>query len=391
MKNTKSLILVLSAFVLHCSFACNAPGQSTKGQGNGKGKGQGKGKGNTAVVAVPSKFPMITVDDAGTKPAVIRGLHIATKWKQELDAQALNNPDITSVTLYGWWMDMNPSKGVYDWTRLDSELNRYVKAGKNCGLMIAGGQRCPEWIFKEGVRHFTIVEFKHGGKGKEFTHEQPVVYDKAYIDFFTQFVKAMAAHMKTQPYWNKVTHVSITGVNRTTAELRLPAQENMEVDGVTSTDAVALWKNVDYKSETVLATFKEITNVVATAFPNRYLIIPVINNTASAFPDIGSTNIPTEAMKWLKATYPTRAAAQYTALTPDFSLLGFVKSIKDMGIPIGYELNESKNRLNEDEQFFTEGVQKGIKYDALYIEIFPENAKLFKNAITKLSPEVGVY
>jgi hypothetical protein len=96
-------------------------------------------------------------------------------------------------------------------------------------------------------------------------------------------------------------------------------------------------------------------------------------------------------MKWLKATYPTRAAAQYTALTPDFNLLGFVKTIKDMGIPIGYELNESKNRLNEDEQFFTDAVQKGIKYDALYIEIFPENAKLFKNATAKLSSDVGVY
>ena len=382
---------MLCSFVLHCSFACNAPAQATKGQEKGKGKGQGQGKSNAAVVPVPARYSMLTVDDAGTKPPLIRGLHIATKWKKELDAQALNNPDITSITLYGWWMDMNPSKGVYDWSRLDAELNRYVKAGKNCGLMIAGGQRCPEWIFSEGVRHFTIVEFKHGGKGKEFTHEQPVVYDRAYIDYFSQFVRAMAAHMKTQSYWNKVTHVSITGVNRTTAELRLPAQENMEVDGVTSTDAIALWKNVGYDPETVLATFKEITNMVATAFPNRYLIVPVINNTASAFPAIGSISVPTEAMKWLKATYPTRAAAQYTALTPDFTLTGFVKTIKDMGIPVGYELNESKNRLNEDENFFTNAVQKGVANKALYIEIFPENAKLFKNATTKLAPEVGDY
>ncbi|MBL7926172.1 MAG: beta-galactosidase [Bacteroidia bacterium] len=387
----KKSILGISIIIFCQIFsACNVPAQSnSKPKNKGEGGGKGKSK-NLNLAQVPSKFPAIIVDDNGSKPAMLKGLHIATKWRHELDQKALNNPDVTSVTLYGWWMDMNPQKGVYDWSRLDGELTRFTNAGKNIGLMLAGGMRCPAWIFDEGVRHFTIVEFKHGGKGKEFSHEQPVVYDRAYIDNFNTFVKALAAHMKTMPYWNKLTHVSITGVNRTTAEFRLPAQSNMEVDGVTSTDATDLWKKNGYSATVVLKAFEEITNVVATAFPNRYLIIPIINNTASAFPDIDKVNIPTEGLKWLKQKYPNHAAAQYTALTPNFNGLGFVQTVREMGIPIGYELNESKNRLNEDEKFFKDGVQKGIDAKALYIEIFPENAIRFTQATTTLSPKINM-
>lgn len=388
MRTSKLNLLMAIAFIINCSFACNSPAQTSNSKGKGNG-GNNKNKSVSTAETGPSLYPILTVDDNGTKPVLNKGFFVATKWKAELEEVALNNPNVSTVTFYAWWMDMNPSKGVYDWKRLDSELSKYVAAGRNCGVMIAGGQRCPEWIFNEGVRHFTVTEFNHGGKGKSFSHEQPVVYDKAYIDLFNQFVVALAAHMKTQSYWNKVTHVAINGINRTTAEFRLPAQDNMEVGEVTSSDATALWKAKDYDPNTVISAFKQITTVVAKAFPNRYLIVPVINNTASAFPGIGSVNVPTEALKWLKATYPNYAAAQYTALLPTFKASGFIKSVLDMQIPVGYELNENQNRKNTDADFFEKTVQKGIDSKALYIEVFPENVKVFSSEIAKMAPAIA--
>jgi hypothetical protein len=386
MKHNHWIIFLLLTFFAHCTFPVETHGKAS--QSSKKERRHKKNKKSHDITSAPSKYAPAIVDDSNVTPANIHGLHIATKWRHELDQQALNNPYVSSVTLYAWWMDMNPKKGVYDWTRLDNELNRFVNAGKNVGLMLASGMRSPEWIFQEKIRHFTVVEFKHGGKGKKFSHEQPVVYDRPYIDHFVTFVQAMSEHMKQQPYWNKLTHVSINGINRTTAEFRLPAQSNMEVDGETSTDATDLWKQNGYDPQLVLNAFKEITSVVAKAFPNRYLIVPFINNASGAFPEIGNLSVKEEGLAWLRKTYPHHAAAQYTALTPQFSGSGFVATAKKLGLPVGFELNESKNRLNEDESFFRAGVEKGIEANALYIEIFPENAIRFEQATLDLSQKI---
>ncbi|MEO8147281.1 MAG: beta-galactosidase [Bacteroidia bacterium] len=383
MKNTKSFLAVITGLILFSCFinaGCNAQNETSKPL---------KYVAPVDNRIASSTFPASQVKDDGAIAAKIKGLHIATNWRKPLEADALSNPDITSVTLYAWWMDMNPAKDKYDWSRLDGEMSRYMAAGKNIGIMMAAGARSPAWIYNEGVRHFTVVEFNHNGKGKKFENEQPVIYDKAYVDLFVTFIRAMAAHMKQQKYWSNVTHVSINGINRTTAELRLPAQVEMKKGDEQSTDAVALWKTNDYTPAKVIQAFKDITTVVAQSFPNRLLIVPVLGVQTRAFPGIGaSENISIECMKWLKQTYPARAAAQFTALSSGYKPSGFILDLMNIGIPVGYELQQIDMQNTTDEDNFKKAVQAGIDANALYIEIYPENVSKFSGSVKKLSPVV---
>ncbi len=337
---------------------------------------------------ITSTFQAVEVSDAGINPAIVKGLHLCTKWRGTLDAEALKNPDLTTVTLFAYWSDLNPSKGQYNWERLDGELNRFVAAGKNIGISIAAGGKSPEWIYNEGVRHFTYTEFQHQGKGKKSTVEQSVVYDKAYIELYSKFIRDLAAHMKQQKYWSKLVLIGGSGINQSTAELHLPAQVNKEQNGEKSSDAVALWKQFDYDPNKVISAFKQIMNVVAESFPNRIMVIPVFNMQQTAFPQIGTAQVGLECLTWMKQTYPNRMAAKFTVLQANYTPKGFVKQLLDIGIPVGYQLSQIRLEDNADDADFQQAIQAGIDANALFIEVFPANAKKFQSSIKKLSPKV---
>lgn len=330
-----------------------------------------------------SWYTPVTVSDVGPLP-VTRGLHVGTNWYFGLDSNVYQNVDITSVALYCFWSYLEPSKDQYDWLRLDSELTHYTNNGKNISIVVAGGCRSPQWIYNNGVRHFTITEHHNNGSGSVFTKEQPVVFDSAYVALFTDFVQDLAAHMQTMPYWDKLTHVNINGVCRTTEELRLPNETGQNG----STNSVALWKSVGYTSGKVIRAFKDITTVVASSFPNRLLEISYIQDQANAFHSSKTTNISLTCFNWMKQQYGDRVIGRYTAVKNTWTPHELTLDLLNIPVPIAGEISEGTYSTTTNKTSLTGAIQKAIDNNMTHLQVYPDNVTRFPDVMITYSPQV---
>jgi len=239
--------------------------------------------------------------------------------------QALGVPGVDGLALLVGWNNVEPSRGVFAWDpantgadTLDQLLAAAIAKGKKVDLAIRAGQDTPCWVFQGGCGksytgtyggatrlNFTVAAVQGaGGQGcNEISIAAP--WDAAFQSEWSTMLSALAQHLRNTYFpdangnpvraYDAVVAVRLTGVNRTTAEFRLPAeilpQPCYDRDGNAhyDTNSVATWLlqvNPPYRPARLLNAWDAITTMFQTNFPDKTFTLPIIPDAS------GSSNTP---------------------------------------------------------------------------------------------------
>jgi hypothetical protein len=104
------------------------------------------------------------------------------------------------------WSDVEPQEGIYDWPRIDNDLNAWTAAGKKFafGVMNANSSTptnqyvTPNWVFKDGA-HFIKSEVYDDILHREGIQYIPVWDDPIFLRKVQDFVTALSERYDGNP------------------------------------------------------------------------------------------------------------------------------------------------------------------------------------------------
>lgn len=263
-------------------------------------------KGFLAAALALAAVPMFAAD--------IRGIYLYTEHPENASdqqqlLQALQVPGVDGVTLLVGWKLIEPSNGVYAWhsgsqNLLDQMLTAAVQAGKKVGLAIRAGQDTPAWLFQQpsqGGAGATPLQFEvaplegdvPSGSCNQVKIAAP--WDPAFLSAWDSMLAAVVQHLHDTGTYANVQSVRLTGINRTTAELRLPA-EILSTPCVSN--SVETWLKANYRPAELLQAWDAVTNSFLKSFPDKVFTLPIIpsasgnGNREYPFPPIDDAGCP---------------------------------------------------------------------------------------------------
>lgn len=102
----------------------------------------------------------------------------------------LELPEIRGVMAYAKWKDLEPSRGVFNWSSLDRELNRIAAAGKAIMVDVTAGYApslpYPDWI------HDTVARRRTPNANGDYPYQ---FWDARYRALYREFIAALADHL----------------------------------------------------------------------------------------------------------------------------------------------------------------------------------------------------
>jgi hypothetical protein len=96
---------------------------------------------------------------------------------------------------------------------------------------------------------------------------------------------ALAAHLKTTGTYSAVTLVRLTGINRTTEELRLPAETAASTGLACVSNAITIWQQAGYRPSLLLQAWNAILGSFEKSFPHKSFAVSIIpSNSLQCIP-----------------------------------------------------------------------------------------------------------
>jgi ELWxxDGT repeat protein len=129
--------------------------------------------------------------------------HMTSNQVAQRPSAHISDSRIAGVQFHLDWAQLEPSKGVFDFSTLDQMLSLWGGAGKKVMFDVktapAGaesgqyaGSATPEWVYAEGVPY--VISTSTG-----ITQQIPVYWDTVFLQEYQRFVQALAAHCDGNP------------------------------------------------------------------------------------------------------------------------------------------------------------------------------------------------
>jgi hypothetical protein len=151
---------------------------------------------------IPGIFASLGVGAFGGAPAeaqssvTFRGIYEFAGGNTKADA---TDPNLAGVVLTYYWSQIEPQKGVFDWSPIESAMAPWIAAHKKIVLRIStsggpswdppySGSGTPAWVYADGARSIT-------DNGETI----PVYWDPAYLSDYQSFVAAFAGEFDGNP------------------------------------------------------------------------------------------------------------------------------------------------------------------------------------------------
>lgn len=207
-----------------------------------------------------------------------------------LDA-ALRVPGVDGLVLNIGWDELEPAMGGYKWDTLDLWINRADSLGKQITLSVAAGLRTPSWLFQPRPNGGGAVQlsFSIGRKGGNTGVCEPdtiaAPWDPAFVAQWDSMLVHVAAHLKKIGRYGTVTILRLTGINRDTDELHLPAEMPGPMKDSCLSNSVATWQLAGYRPSLLLQGWDSVTNCFKRNFPDKFFSVAIIAST-HPFPSI---------------------------------------------------------------------------------------------------------
>jgi hypothetical protein len=225
--------------------------------------------------------------------------------------QSLQIEGVSGLTLLVGWNNVEnglraDGSGRYAWdadspagstNTLDQFLGEAIAAGRKVDLAIRAGQDTPCWLFPPSsstqcsspsfadATPLTFVISALQGAGNCNVRTLAAPWDPVFLREWKHMLAAVAAHLQTEYFpdangrsvraWDAISSVRLTGVNRTTAETRLPAEI---LPGCVSpyANSVAIWLAAGYRPSRLLSAWDAITDDFQRYFPGKVFTMPII-------------------------------------------------------------------------------------------------------------------
>jgi glycosyl hydrolase family 42 (putative beta-galactosidase) len=326
---------------------------------------------------------------------------------------ALALPGSDGIVLVAGWNALEPAKGQYDWSKFDSWMSAAASAGKKVELAVTAGDDTPPWVFQPvaaggaGATPIAFTVSPHAGQtGKCDSETIAAPWDPAFLSRWDSLLAALSSHLKSAGTYGAVTLLRLTGINRTTDELRLPAETPQATGLPCVSDAVATWQQAGYRPSLLLEGWDSVTASFAKSFPDKPFSVAII--AQNAFPRIAEDGsiirgtVPDQDLPLLTLAsqrFPGRLVIQYNFLMPgeaaNSAVIGYAQTL---GTLIAFQTNEYLGSTGQGAACsepvtnpapctaatFLAMLETGIyplgpsnALRAQYIEVFPANAVAF--------------
>lgn len=276
----------------------------------------------------------------------------------EAYARLLMNPQIDGLAAGGIWARLEPREGEFNWRDLDEALDAAAASRKKITLHVFGAffGRPPNWLEAAGVRFFSAPPFR----GRQI--RGPVPWDAVYLTKWTDFVRALSAHLAERKALRELFAVSVTVP---APEMSLPFVR----DG-------RLGDGVAYDRAAYLAAWKRMIDVYQAAFPSSRKFICAPHRGNIAFGD-GDENFYREVMAYAQK----KGGGSFGVFATDLTALGSDRTElyhdeiarSSLGYQmIGSAINDSGGRMKGG---LGEAVRRGISNGATYFEFYASDVE----------------
>jgi len=291
----------------------------------------------------------------------IRGIYVYSNDVSALPKSVANNvtaslslKGVDGLALVIGWSAIEPVMGQFQFATLDQWMQTAIAAHRNVELIITAGNDTPPWLFQPepvgaGVTPLIFTISPHSGATGACDSETIAApWDAVFLNHWDLMLAAVAAHLKSAGTYGTVTLLRITGINRTTDELRLPAETAQSTGLSCVNNAITTWQQAGYKPSLLLHAWGQITGSFQKSFPDKALSIAII--PTNAFPPIAEdgtvihTNVPDANQPLLMLAsqkFPRRLVVQFNFLMPgEAASSAVINAAENLGTLAAFQTNE---------------------------------------------------
>jgi hypothetical protein len=237
---------------------------------------------------------------------------------------------------------------------LDEWIAAAITSKKKIALTIPAGSSIPSWLFQFGAKPLNFTISPHAGAtGKCDAETIAAPWDAAFLTQWDAMLTSLSTHLKTtfvngESEYDAITLLRLTGINRTTEELRLPAETPQSTGLSCVSDAIAIWQAAHYRPFRLLNGWNAITDSFIKSFPDKSFSVAIIPQ--NPFPPIDDHGqvitgpVPDQNHPLIKSAsekLPGRLVVQFDFLLPgDPASADVIKYAGKFGTLAAFQTNE---------------------------------------------------
>ena len=355
-----------------------------------------------------------TTDIGGIHYAVERSSLHPKQWEKALQ----HTPDckdpcivefddrMSAVYLRYKWAQLNPEKGVYDFSDLGQVLDKIHAAGKMATLQVMAGKYTPAWVFEDGAGHISTPARDGDAFSQPFV---PRPWDPVFLEAHGNMISALANYLRETPdRYETVAMVKNGGIVVHSGETRLmPVKvfmKNAQKNDPAKKEETFIslchdWARAGYSEAKILKAFDELNDQITTAFPDQYIGLAFVAGSRR-FPTVDSSgncsypqknNTMKTMIQKITSDYGKRVMINNTYLTEDEGRPPVMRWVKSHGGNIGFQVERVAFGCREDRNYgcdagdLTKALQAGVDAGAVFIEVHDGNINNFKDILVEFN------
>src|SRR5215469_8364114 len=184
-------------------------------------------------------------------------------------SKALPVQGVDGLTLVLDWNQLEPDRGNFTWAILDNWMSN--AAGKQIALAVRAGQGTPCWLFQApacgatyakpyaGATGYNFLVSNREGIGQTSCNAETVAapWDAIFLTEWDTLLAAIASHLQSAGTYTALTSLRLTGIDRTTSELRMPAEV---LTSPCVMNSIATWLAAGYRPAKLLTAWDTLTD-----------------------------------------------------------------------------------------------------------------------------------
>ncbi len=357
-------------------------------------------------------------------PADLRGIYVdsnalpVSKTDSTALVASLKVPGVDGMVLVVGWSTLEPAKGKFQWGELDGWMNIAVAAGKKVELSIRTDYHTPAWLFQTapGGSGASPLYFSFTRKPADTTCLTETIaapWDTAFLAQWGLMLDSVSTHLKNTGMYDALVLLRLTGINKDSDELHLPAPVSSPPP--CATDIMGTWQQAGYRPSLILRGWDGVASAFKKSFPDKTFSVAIIavSNPFPAIAENGTVikdSVPNQNFPLLTLAagkFPGHLVIQNNTLYPGVPAeMETIQSAESLKTMIAFQTNEEIKGLGAacggrgettpctDSTYLAE-LQTGIyplgrsnPLRAEYIEVFALNVNASPAAILQAHNEL---
>lgn len=270
---------------------------------------------------------------------------------RQVSTAQLQLPQVAGLTIRARWSWLHISEGKFDFSFLESSVERCRQIGKPYKLLVMTGANCaPEWI------------------GGDWYRGAPVPWSPELRKRHGELVAELGRRFAEDPL---LVGVHITGPTFPSAEMHpAPGIESLE----------------DYSDEKMLNAWTEAIDAHAAAFPNNACILSIsVRRPANRY--------LSKTIEHGRAKLGQRMTLQHNALKAGTQLLAphhqVVAQLHQRGVRVGFEMvcAAATNPARFGSRDVMDGIKIGESVGGIYFDVYPPDIRTLKSESDVKTPQ----